>query len=590
MKCFYPFFLFVFSTFTLKAQSSADFDSSFNGNGKVVYPTPTWGLVYNYHLLQLQPDGKIVYCATKYVAGNFQAMIGRLNANGLPDTSFANHGIFYYPTTAVNSEAVSLQLQNNGKIVVIGNEGNASFVLRLKNNGTIDSTFGTNGFTLVNVSPFWQNQVSEIKNANNGSFVISGVYVTDVTGYAFVFKIKSNGTVDSSFAINGIFLYQYNFSETKFYALAVLPDQSIICAGKTASEDALIIKLDSTGALFNGFGNSGIFVKDLFFDWDYLYALQILPGGEILASGGSYNALNNYKEGGVVLKLTASGNLSSGFGNNGMVFYNTPGTDNSFSTMAVQPNGKIVLGGYYYNDTTSKYEAMVVRLLTDGTLDTSFNHSKPNLYIKWLTQYSNISSVIIQPDAKILLYGLTSSTVTNQLAFARLKGGETGSILPLELLEFTAKKSNNKVVLKWVTANQLNLDYFIVEKGQTRLAFKEVGKRNAQNSSLKGNYSFQDNIESKISFYRLKMDDKDGTYKYSPIVSVNNQAIVTQIYPNITTNGITIQSANNEVFRLYNSAGQYLRRLTIGYNSMNTEKPGIYFVKTSNNIFKICKQ
>ena len=114
--------------------------------------------------------------------------------------------------------------------------------------------------------------------------------------------------------------------------------------------------------------------------------------------------------------------------------------------------------------------------------------------------------------------------VTNSLGLVGLDtiiiyNGE--KILPVVLTEFNAQKSTEGVLLKWVTATEVNTDQFIVEKSREGITFSPLGTVEATNETL-AKYNFTDlNPEEGNNFYRLKMVDKDGTYEYSKIISIN---------------------------------------------------------------------
>jgi hypothetical protein len=88
---------------------------------------------------------------------------------------------------------------------------------------------------------------------------------------------------------------------------------------------------------------------------------------------------------------------------------------------------------------------------------------------------------------------------------------------PVELLSFDAQKvSDNTASLKWTTASEKNSAYFSVEKSVDGQDFSEIGTVNAQgNSSNLFTYELEDRQFNSSSYYRLKMTDKDGSYKYS---------------------------------------------------------------------------
>jgi PKD repeat protein len=109
----------------------------------------------------------------------------------------------------------------------------------------------------------------------------------------------------------------------------------------------------------------------------------------------------------------------------------------------------------------------------------------------------------------------------------------TGSVnppLPLNLLSFTATKENKDALLKWITANEVNVSHFEIERSWTGTEFSAVGRVNALNR-IGNAYSFKDLlsrlsvIPSNTTYYRLKMVDRDGKFSYSPIQSLKWQDI-----------------------------------------------------------------
>jgi hypothetical protein len=101
--------------------------------------------------------------------------------------------------------------------------------------------------------------------------------------------------------------------------------------------------------------------------------------------------------------------------------------------------------------------------------------------------------------------------------------------LPLDLLSFTGHLQNdNSVLLNWKTENEINTSHFAIERSIDGNRFSGIGNVPASGRNSTGNsfnYSFTDNDAanqlSQRIYYRLKMIDIDGTYKYSNIVSVS---------------------------------------------------------------------
>ncbi len=117
--------------------------------------------------------------------------------------------------------------------------------------------------------------------------------------------------------------------------------------------------------------------------------------------------------------------------------------------------------------------------------------------------------------------------------------------LPLTLLTFKAALINCKPSLTWVTESEINTDRFEIERNDISNAnagWKTAGGVTAHGTLSKSTYNFADANQNETSarvFYRLKMIDKDGSYKYSDVlpVVINCKTIQVQVYPNPVQDG-----------------------------------------------------
>lgn len=99
----------------------------------------------------------------------------------------------------------------------------------------------------------------------------------------------------------------------------------------------------------------------------------------------------------------------------------------------------------------------------------------------------------------------------------------TDCTLPVELLEFNAEAVNeNKVALTWTTVNEINNDYFEIERSRDGTSFGTIATVDgAGTSNITLHYNdFDEDPYNGISYYRLKQTDFDGTYTYSDIRTV----------------------------------------------------------------------
>lgn len=96
--------------------------------------------------------------------------------------------------------------------------------------------------------------------------------------------------------------------------------------------------------------------------------------------------------------------------------------------------------------------------------------------------------------------------------------------LPIELLSFSAECSNQKIIISWITASEINNHFFTIERSAEGVNFQNIGTiAGAGNSNQNPYYTFEDSepLEG-ISYYRLKQTDFDGKFEYSKVIAVEN--------------------------------------------------------------------
>ncbi len=138
---------------------------------------------------------------------------------------------------------------------------------------------------------------------------------------------------------------------------------------------------------------------------------------------------------------------------------------------------------------------------------------------------------------------ITSAAVTSFSPFA-LSSGTGANPLPVTLLNFTGKRNGeNKVVLQWATANEINSDYFLVERSKGGKYFEAIGTVKAAGTSMhRHDYIYTDELPFVgSSYYRLKQVDFDGMSTNSKPCFIEgvDQAII--VYPNPTSNYVFIE-------------------------------------------------
>ncbi|MCE7067362.1 FG-GAP-like repeat-containing protein [Dyadobacter sp. CY326] len=171
------------------------------------------------------------------------------------------------------------------------------------------------------------------------------------------------------------------------------------------------------------------------------------------------------------------------------------------------------------------------------------------------------------------------------------------SVLPVELISFNAKAIERQVDLTWETATEVNSDYFELQRSLDGKDWEQLGLVYSSGDSKHANsYSFIDfKPEIGLNYYRLKMVDRDKTFAYSSIKSVNVEGKETRVFPNPVLNTLNIDSnvLDTEVV-IYDVSGNELisQKDEKGIKAIDVSKliPGKYLVKLKNKSFHIIKK
>lgn len=231
-----------------------DLDPTFGFNGAVYSH-----LQLNQSKLARQSDGKFLETGR---GGSEQIYVRRFNANGTLDTSFGSSGyaIPYSSVGYINNIAI----QSDGKIVVCGTSGSAYYVWRFNANGTHDSGFGTNGraFIYSNPSPYYDhyNAVSVFKPSSTSS--VESIIVATHSG-SLLTRLNSNGTLNTSFGTNGSIGFSANVrfltrSATQFQNASIY----VTWFGSWSPQQSLYLSIrryTANGQFDAGFGASSLY-------------------------------------------------------------------------------------------------------------------------------------------------------------------------------------------------------------------------------------------------------------------------------------------------------------------------------------------
>lgn len=314
-------------------------------------------------------------------------------------------------------------IQADGKIVaasraypVHGVEAGAN-VLRYHPDGSLDTAFGNAGRVAFSYMQTAAMTVSLAIQPDGFILVGGSSYVTDTTNgstsLAFtVVRLRPDGRLDDSFGNGGrVDTAIIPGGTSELAAIAVQPDGKIVAAGTAdpwySWQMFAAVRYRPDGTLDESFGQGGMATTKVGPLWERVYALALQPDGKILVGGESYTDIPSGMDFAMV-RYQPNGTLDGSFGANGKVTTNFTGGEylynsNIIASLALLPDGRIVAAGTAYQDIGS-YDFALARYLPDGALDLGFGSGgKVVTDVGWYSDFA--SELVIQPDGKIIVAG-----------------------------------------------------------------------------------------------------------------------------------------------------------------------------------------
>lgn len=188
--------------------------------------------------------------------------------------------------------------------------------------------------------------------------------------------------------------------------------------------------------------------------------------------------------------------------------------------------------------------------------------------------------------ARIQIQGIGIPTQTIPLTIS-------STPLPVTMQSFTATASNNRVLLKWSTATEIDNDYFTIERSANGSTWNQIGTVDgAGNSTSVLNYQFTDNQPlSGVSYYRIKQTDFDNHFSYSDTRQIQDAAAPgsISIWP-VPNSGRTINIAGVTNWQGYsltvlNTAGTavFTTQPTSSSITLPALAKGVYMIRVANS-------
>lgn len=153
--------------------------------------------------------------------------------------------------------------------------------------------------------------------------------------------------------------------------------------------------------------------------------------------------------------------------------------------------------------------------------------------------------------------------------------------LPLDLLSFSGINKNCSAIISWTTANENNFSHFEIESSTDGRTFKKI-------ADVKGGimaYEYVSQPHPGTTYYRLKMTDKDRSYSYSNIISINNNCDAEKIsvFPSVTKSYFNLTGIHSEKSVLVKDAYgniQLMQKVQDTKDQVDISRlaPGMYFI------------
>jgi uncharacterized delta-60 repeat protein len=356
--------------------------------------------------------------------------------NATYDASFVNNGYQEFSVIpASTSTAFGMDRQSDGKLLTISvvypsfSISNGFGINRFNENGSLDSTFADNGLFLFLRDSF-DCEIKDVHVLPNGKILFGATftnYYDDDKNYFALFRLNANGSPDDSFGAEGIRNYDNSYFEfPDIFSTALLPDGTLLSSMISYNnQDLFVVKFLPNGDLDVSFGADGVATPspDNLPDESLLETWPIL-----LPSGGFIVASSGFDSAYYLTKFFQNGAIDPAYGSNGTSTFNVdPGFyPENLGRPLLQSSGKVVLSVLAL-DVDDVFSSYIFRANEDGSFDTSFGF---NGYIKEsFGELGAFSTCLYEmPDGSILGVGAVLPNPNSDGIIAFFKYSSDGQV------------------------------------------------------------------------------------------------------------------------------------------------------------------
>lgn len=340
-------------------------DTTFSGDGWIAH---SFGSFPMPHAVALQPDGKIVVGGSSICAGYRCFTLVRYHPNGTIDKTFGGGDGIARTRMQITAGINDIAVQADGKIVAVGHRmagGDAQddewmAIARYLPDGRLDRSFSGDGKRVFDFG-YGDDVADAVDIQRDGKIVMVGYGTRNLytTADDFVFvRLRSDGSLDRSFSGDGIAIVNSSGDRhDRPASVDVQRDGRIIAVGSSAphwsnpapdDSDVAVMRVKADGTRDSSFSGDGVARFPVGDAGGYATGAVQHPDGRLLIVGRVYEDRQYDASDWLVMRLHPAGARDRSFGGDGIVRTNFGTGSDWAGGVAVQPSGKIIVGGSIY--------------------------------------------------------------------------------------------------------------------------------------------------------------------------------------------------------------------------------------------------
>jgi len=240
----------------------------------------------------------------------------------------------------------------------------------------------------------------------------------------------AGGSLDPSFGTGGIVTTDFFGHAAEPQAVVVQPDGKIVVAGNGVASnqngyDFAVARYNNDGSLDSSFGAGGKVTTDFFQHSDGAASMALQPDGKVVVVGSALMTFTKLVA--AVARYNTDGSLDTGFGAGGKATIDFGGDFNAATAVVLQSDGKIVIAGVLRNAQNTFWSFIVARLTSSGAPDAGFGNGGMTTGPSIKT-FNAAIGLATQPDGKIIVSGYTGADTSASQVFAVLRFNVNGTL------------------------------------------------------------------------------------------------------------------------------------------------------------------